>query len=328
MIHRDVKPSNIWLEGPTEHVRLLDFGLARPVDDTANPSITASGTVLGTPAYMSPEQAVSQKVDARADLFSLGVVLYEMSTGNRPFAGASTLSVMQALATVRPAIPGVLSELIEGLLVKDPEARHPQSAAELVENFKLIEAGQEPPPLRRRVVTKKSNRWRLRAGLAVLVPLILVVGYQVLNATSAGTGTTVPVDPFKVAVEKFEMTVLPQLKNKPLKFTSEDDDSNGTVAAKRTTYWRYTGQTGIPRLNVENDHIILQIPYIGQCNRKAYEFGILAAQQTEASRGNLVVKLRFKEDRFHIASMRREQASGEQEKAELAIEQLLRQVMQ
>jgi serine/threonine protein kinase len=146
LIHRDIKPGNIWLEGdpaaaePGRQVRLckiLDFGLARSVDrdDT---QITSTGAVLGTPAYMAPEQARGEKVDHRADLFSLGVMLYRMSTGHAPFRGPTAMSVLIAAATerpeplsaLRPDLPPELVDLIDRLMQKDPGAR-PQSADEV-----------------------------------------------------------------------------------------------------------------------------------------------------------------------------------------------------
>src|SRR5262249_3534929 len=80
LIHRDVKPGNIWLESVDSRVKILDFGLARPV--VGDVRLTRSGTILGTPAYMAPEQARGEEVDARADLFSLGCVLYHLATGS------------------------------------------------------------------------------------------------------------------------------------------------------------------------------------------------------------------------------------------------------
>lgn len=140
LIHRDIKPGNIWLEGDSDSVRrckILDFGLARSVDKE-DVQLTASGAILGTPTYMAPEQARGEKVDARADLFSLGVTLYRMATGRLPFDGPTTMAVLIALTTEMPPpvgqlAPGLqpeLAALIDRLMSKDREAR-PQSAAEV-----------------------------------------------------------------------------------------------------------------------------------------------------------------------------------------------------
>src|SRR3989442_15501626 len=83
LIHRDIKPANIWLEAGRDRVKILDFGLARL--NQADAQITSSGMIVGTPAYMAPEQASGDPVDGRADLFSLGVILYRMTTGHLPF---------------------------------------------------------------------------------------------------------------------------------------------------------------------------------------------------------------------------------------------------
>ena len=82
LIHRDIKPDNIWLEAPHERVKLLDFGLARPVNDHGQ--LTQAGAIVGTPAYMAPEQGRGEVVGTRADLFSLGCVLYHMAVGRSP----------------------------------------------------------------------------------------------------------------------------------------------------------------------------------------------------------------------------------------------------
>src|SRR5205823_3629380 len=83
LVHRDIKPSNLWLEKPCRRVKILDLGLARLVNDDAR--ITQPGTIVGTPAFMSPEQAGGRKVDVRSDLFSLGGVLYMLATARLPF---------------------------------------------------------------------------------------------------------------------------------------------------------------------------------------------------------------------------------------------------
>src|SRR5207244_2968915 len=99
LVHRDVKPANILLENGVERVKLTDFGLARAVDDA---SLTQSGVVPGTPQYMAPEQALGEAVDARADLFSLGSVLYALCTGHPPFRAATALAVLKRICDDTP----------------------------------------------------------------------------------------------------------------------------------------------------------------------------------------------------------------------------------
>jgi len=129
LVHRDIKPANLWLEGPNGRVKVLDFGLAQ--DRTDQVRLTQHGLVIGTPAYMAPEQAEGKPVDPRSDLFSLGCVLYQMSTGSLPYQGESTIAVLRALALhepqplceVRPEVPMGLSALVVGLLAKKSEDR-------------------------------------------------------------------------------------------------------------------------------------------------------------------------------------------------------------
>src|SRR5262249_28559768 len=102
LVHRDVKPANLWLEERPDLplVKILDFGLAGMSSQGAH--LTASGVIMGTPAYMAPEQARGLKVDPRADLFSLGAVLYQMLSGRRPFTGADAMAVVTSLALDTP----------------------------------------------------------------------------------------------------------------------------------------------------------------------------------------------------------------------------------
>ena len=143
LVHRDIKPANLWLEAPHGRVKVLDFGLAKPVDTEVE--LTKSGAVVGTPAYMSPEQARGERVDARSDLFSLGSVLYKLCTGAMPFTGPTTMAVLMALGTeeprpvreLNPDVPESLAELVHQLLAKKPVAR-PQSASELVARLRSV----------------------------------------------------------------------------------------------------------------------------------------------------------------------------------------------
>jgi serine/threonine protein kinase/WD40 repeat protein len=150
LIHRDIKPANLWLESPHGRVKVLDFGLARPVGTDSE--LTKSGAVVGTPAYMSPEQARGLRVDHRTDLFSLGAVLYRLCAGRNPFAGEHTLAVLAALLTdeptpvraLNPQVPEPLAQLIHALLAKNP-AHRPQTAAEVAEWLRMILDGTLPP---------------------------------------------------------------------------------------------------------------------------------------------------------------------------------------
>jgi serine/threonine protein kinase len=153
LVHRDVKPANVWLEAGRDRVKILDFGLARGTGEDAQ--FTQMGAVIGTPAYMAPEQANGEEVDGRCDLFGLGAVLYRACTGELPFGGKDTLSVLRALATttpppphqLNPSLPWAFSDLVMRLLAKD-RADRPQSAREVVEALAAIERGDvaEPPP--------------------------------------------------------------------------------------------------------------------------------------------------------------------------------------
>jgi len=197
LIHRDIKPGNVWLEQqgrltaenaesakasqPNQdrtdsvssatsafsavkyRVKILDFGLSRKIEQDAR--ITGAGTILGTPAYMAPEQASAGAVDARCDLYSLGVVLYELCTGRVPFQHKDLLAQVVALATetprhvreLNPGVPADLADLIMRLMAKKPDAR-PTSAQAVVEEIERIEHRLAQPQRRRRV-------WQMVAAL-------------------------------------------------------------------------------------------------------------------------------------------------------------------
>jgi tRNA A-37 threonylcarbamoyl transferase component Bud32 len=143
VVHRDVKPANIMIE-PGGHVKVMDFGIAK-LETGAN--LTATGSIMGTPNYMSPEQAKGMKVDGRSDLFSLGCVLYECLTGVKPFQGESVSLILVKILTEEPppvdfaatGLPREIGAVLRRATAKDPAARY-ASGAELVEALRT--AGQ------------------------------------------------------------------------------------------------------------------------------------------------------------------------------------------
>jgi len=175
LVHRDVKPANLWLEAPNNRIKILDFGLARFVrQDT---SLTQTGAIIGTPSYMSPEQARGDPVDARSDLFSFGAILYFLCTGENPFQAETMSGILTALAIrdpkpvrqLNPGIPLALSDLVGQLLAKNAEDR-PDSAEEVLARLKrshLADSSLNSPTL----ATKKHRRPDAGAGTENLAPI-------------------------------------------------------------------------------------------------------------------------------------------------------------
>ena len=153
VVHRDVKPDNVHIL-PGGIIKLTDFGIARI---TAEPSITSQGQVFGTPSYMSPEQVASHTVDHRTDLFSLGITLYEMLTGRKPFVGDSVITITYNIMNTQPpmpvGVPAAMQAILQKALSKDPVLRY-QSASQMAadlraEKFALANAvptGLNPVP--------------------------------------------------------------------------------------------------------------------------------------------------------------------------------------
>jgi serine/threonine protein kinase len=196
LMHRDIKPSNIWLvsaasqdtepleedddrPSASSQVKILDFGLARQVN--SDTQLTEAGMVVGTPAYMSPEQVRGHALDHRTDFFSFGCVLYAMATGRPPFEASNPMAQAAALAAdeptrarrLNPAIPRALSVLIAELLAKNPDDR-PASATEVIDRLRRLgdEPRQEEPEpargpsfLRRHAMKFVALIWLVALGL-------------------------------------------------------------------------------------------------------------------------------------------------------------------
>jgi serine/threonine protein kinase/WD40 repeat protein len=205
VVHRDIKPANILLENCIEKVKLTDFGLARAIDDA---SLTQSGVIAGTPQYMAPEQAQGNAVDARADLFALGLVLYAMAAGRPPFRADSAMAVLKRVCEnphrpirqLNPDVPDWLEALIDRLLAKNPDDRF-QTATEVAD---LLERGlahvQQPTTVSRPVIpvvssahahplefdlpaAKPAPRSRRRLALAAAFALLAMAGLGASEAT-------------------------------------------------------------------------------------------------------------------------------------------------
>ncbi len=203
LIHRDIKPGNILLEDGSQKVKITDFGLARAADDA---SISQSGIVAGTPMFMAPEQALGHKIDQRADLFSLGSVLYQMVSGRPPFRAPTTLAVLKRVAEESPRpIPEIIPEtpawlcgIIAKLHAKDPEQRF-QSARAVADLLAACEAKlkakQEvtnilPPAAKSLAPTAAAGR-KWAAAAAVLLLLLGGLGFTEATGVTNVRGTVI-----------------------------------------------------------------------------------------------------------------------------------------
>jgi serine/threonine-protein kinase len=207
LIHRDVKPQNVLLNGDG-HAKVTDFGIARSLD--VEHGVTQTGTVLGTSNYIAPEQASGQPVDAHTDVYSLGIVLYEMLTGELPFPGESFVAVAMKhiqepspnVLDVRGDIPLRIAEMIDRALEKDPEHRFPTMdafAAEIEACLTELDRGEDGAVTMIVPAAQRLQRQKRRKPVSPLPLLIGLLGALAIAAvvvgllTFRGGGQKVPV---------------------------------------------------------------------------------------------------------------------------------------
>jgi serine/threonine protein kinase len=201
-IHRDVKPANIFV-GEGDRVTLTDFGIAKAASEAEQ--LTRTGTLVGTPEYMSPEQAEGGVIDHRTDLYALGIVLYQMLTGQVPFKGNTPHSTLYAVVNhppplprqINPALPPAVEAVVLKAVAKRPEQRF-QRGAQMTAALQAAVAGQPQPPATPAKPPQREARVRRRSPVvwimaALAAVLVLMVGVLVLLLAGGGDkGTPVP----------------------------------------------------------------------------------------------------------------------------------------
>ncbi|QEH34478.1 Serine/threonine-protein kinase PrkC [Aquisphaera giovannonii] len=285
LVHRDIKPSNILLENCVERVKITDFGLARAADDA---SLTHSGFVAGTPLFMAPEQARGDAIDHRADLFSLGVVLYSMCTGRSPFRASTTLAVLKRVCDdahrpireTNPDIPESLCRIIDRLLAKEPGDRYSSAedvARVLADRLAARQRGEpdEPEPVANEPIPsvirssfaaspvlddvgpeKPPTAWAqwprrlLIAGAIVFSLVFLLLALRMLTGPQQGSSVTV-VTPAPV---KKQGQVIVRAANRSYQIRLR-----GTILEPlpRTATYRFPQDSGWFELEVDRDSMML-----------------------------------------------------------------------
>jgi tetratricopeptide (TPR) repeat protein len=213
VIHCDIKPENIMLT-PAGQVKILDFGLAKRLpgkQDTQSTALSGAGTssISGTPAYMAPEALLERPLDGRSDIFSLGVVFYEILTGKHPFLGDNFIASIDRILREEPAplrkvkaeLPAELERIVDKMLAKNPEARY-ATATELIADLERLRAGH---PRWRLLPSTRQARRRLRAQALAIAPVVLLIAFLTLTPWRQWVGVAPLPEQKHIVVLPFEV---------------------------------------------------------------------------------------------------------------------------
>jgi serine/threonine-protein kinase len=292
IVHRDLKPSNIMLVNG-ERLKITDFGISKAVGAVSSP-ITQAGILLGTPSYMSPEQIAGKEIDGRSDLFSLGIILYQLLTGEAAFAGDTIPKLLYNIVNKDPtppsqidsSIPSLCDEVIAKALAKDPDKRY-QTARHFIEDLRRAYRGEglaEVPSMEptmtvakgvREEIRPKQKRYGLLAGLAVILLVLVLGGYYWM----AFRTPKAPIEERVSGARVEERVVTPSVEKEPVRpipppaeKKPETVKAVGTIVLKSTPpgAWVFLDDM---RHKEPTPTVIEKVPVGGRCEIRVQDVG-------------------------------------------------------